>query len=192
MIFFSLDDSCLKITRDAVTEVTILLHANHALLENHDQNVFIRSPSGDVDVNILCLAIFPLHADRIWIDYVAGDHRHILRLNSIDMDEEKKLALLGFHETTGNDYVSSFFRRGKEKSWKILEKFSRFMTMFASLGDTCDLSEEHLELLEEFVCHLYGGKVTRLMHLGTKSIKTFIVLRTKYKTYLYFHLVGDL
>ena len=60
MIFFSLDDSCLKITRDAVTEVTILLHANHALLENHDQNVVIRSPSGDVDVNILCLVIFPL------------------------------------------------------------------------------------------------------------------------------------
>ena len=108
------------------------------------------------------------------------------------MDEEKKLALLGFHATTGNDYVSSFFRRGKEKSWKILEKFSRFMTMFARLGDTWDLSEEHLELLEEFVCHLYGGKVTRLMHLGTKSIETFIVLRTKYKTYLYLHLVGDL
>ena len=92
------------------------------------------------------------------MDYGAGEHRHILRLNSIDMNDEKKLALLGFHAFTGNDYISSFFRRGKEKSWKIVEKYSRFMTMFASLGDTWDLSEANTMLLEEFVCILYGGK----------------------------------
>ena len=60
--------------------------------------------------------MFPLQAERIWIDYGTGDNRKVLKLNSIDMDEEKKLALLGFHAATGNDYVSSFFRRGKEKA----------------------------------------------------------------------------
>ena len=41
------------------------------------------------------------------------------KLNSMDMDDENKLTLLGFHATTGNDYASSFFRRGKEKSWNV-------------------------------------------------------------------------
>ena len=49
-----------------------------------------------------------------------GDHRHILKLNSIDMDDGKKLDLLGFHAAPGNDYVSSFFRQGKEKTWRIV------------------------------------------------------------------------
>ena len=90
----------------------------------------------------------------MWVDYGNGDHRHILKLNSIDMDDEKKFALLGFHTTTGNDYVSSFFRQGKEKSWKIVEKYSRFTTMFANRGNSWEASEEDLKLLEEFVCHL--------------------------------------
>ena len=51
----------------------------------------------------------------MWVDYGIGDHRHILQLNSIDMDDEKKLALLGFHAITGNDYMSFFFRWGKDK-----------------------------------------------------------------------------
>ena len=108
VIYYSLDGACLKVTRDAVTEETqlssnqeeadtkLLLHANHVLHENPNQNVVLRSPSGDVDINILCLAMFPLQADRVWVDYGTGDHRHILKLNSIDMDDEKKLALLGF------------------------------------------------------------------------------------------------
>ena len=121
MIYFSLDDVWLKITQGMVTEETqlssnqeeadteLLLHINHVLHENQNQNVVLRSPSGDLDINILCLAMFPLQAERMWVDYATGDHRHILKLNSIDLDDEKKLALLGFCATTGNDYVSSFF-----------------------------------------------------------------------------------
>ena len=60
--------------------------------------------------------MFPLQAERMWVDYETGDNRHILKLNSINMDDGKKLALLGFHATTGNDYVPSFFHLGKEKS----------------------------------------------------------------------------
>ena len=79
------------------------------------------SPSGDVDINILCLEMFPLRLKECgWTMGGTGDHRHIFKLNSIDMDDEKKLDLLGFHATPGNDYVSSFFRRGKEKTWRIV------------------------------------------------------------------------
>ena len=90
MIIFSLDGTCIKITRNDVAEVAelssnqeeadtkLLLHTNHALLENSNQNIILQSSSGDVDVNILCLGTFSLQSERIWVDYGAGDHRHIL------------------------------------------------------------------------------------------------------------------
>ena len=86
----------------------------------------------------------------MWLNYETGDHRHILKLNwlnSIDKDDENKLALLGFHATTGSDYVSSFFRWRKEELWKTVEKYSRF-TMFSKLGNSWEASEEDLKLLE--------------------------------------------
>ena len=122
VIYFSIDGLCLQIKQERVIEASqlssnqeeadtkVLLHAKHVLHENIDQNVVLRSPSGDIDINILCIAMFPLPAERIWVDYATGDNRKVLKLNTIDMDEEKRLALLGFHAATGNDYVSSFFR----------------------------------------------------------------------------------
>ena len=41
-------------------DTKLLLQANHVLHENQNQNVVLRSKSGDVDINILCLAMFPL------------------------------------------------------------------------------------------------------------------------------------
>ena len=119
---------------------------------------------------MLCLAMFPLQAERTWVDYGTGDHHHILKLNTIDMGDENEMALLGFHATTGNDYVSSFFRRGKEKSRKIVEKYRCFTTMFANLGNSWETSEEDLKLLQEFVFHLYGGKGKSLDELRYKNV----------------------
>ena len=77
MIFLSLDGVCLKITRDMVTEETqlssnqeeadtkLLLHANHVLHENQNQYVVVWLPSGDVNINMVCLAMFPMRAERM-------------------------------------------------------------------------------------------------------------------------------
>ena len=116
---------------------------------------------------------FPLQAEGMWVDYGTGDHCDIFKLNSINTDDEKKLALLGFHASTGNDYVSSFFRRGKEKSWKIVEKYSRFTTMFANLGNSWEASEEDLK------CHLCRGKGKSVDELRYKKFEN--VYRTKNK-----------
>ena len=163
VIYLSTDGVCLQIKQERVIEASqlssnqeeadtkVLLHANHVLHKNIDQNVVLRSPSGDIDINILCIAMFLLQTDRIWIDYGTGDNRKVLKLNSIDMDKEKKLALLGFHAATGNDYVSSFFRRGKEKARKLVEKYSRFKTMFSSLGNSWEINEDNLRVFEEYL-----------------------------------------
>ena len=58
--------------------------------------------------------IFTSQASRIWVDYGSGDHRHVVRLNSVDIEVDKELPRIGFHATTGNDSVPSFFFKEKK------------------------------------------------------------------------------
>ena len=94
------------------------------------------------------------------------------------MDDEKKLALLGFHATTWNYYVPSFFHWGKEKSLKLVEKYSHFMTMFANLGNSWE-AFEGLKLLEEFACHLYRGKGKSVDELRYKKFESIYCTKNK-------------
>ena len=71
-------------------------------------------------------------------------------------EPEVKESLIGFHAFTGNDYVSSFYRKGKGVCWSALEKNPRFLPAFKDLGSTWELAEETFKLLEEYVCVLYG------------------------------------
>ena len=64
--------------------------------------------------------------------------------------------MIGFHAFTGNDYISSFFRKGKTACWKIVEKTSKFVEVFASLGCSWNLQDNVFNGLEEYVCYLYG------------------------------------
>ena len=58
------------------------LHAKHAFNAHSDKAVLIRSPSGDVDNNMLFLAMLQKHANGIYVDF--------------DMLETWKSALVGF------------------------------------------------------------------------------------------------
>ena len=52
--------------------------------------------------------------DKIHIDYGIGKISKILNAASIDTIRELKTALIGLHVFTGNDYISSFFRKSKK------------------------------------------------------------------------------
>lgn len=93
-------------------------------------------------------------------------------LGSIQLAEETCLALIGLHAFSGNDYNSSFFRKGKEKHWNLMRKNSKFMTAFQTLGSSLQLSDTILEDLEEFVCHLYGWKVKNLNEARWKAFRS--------------------
>jgi hypothetical protein len=60
------------------------------------------------------------------------------------------------HAFSGNDYVSSFFRKGKQAVWKAVTKNTAFIDLFSSLGTEVKASEELVRCLEWFVCSLYG------------------------------------
>ena len=76
---------------------------------------------------------------------------------------------MGYHSFTGNDYVSLFFRRGKEKCWQILGK-SRLQSTLSLLEENWTTSDDLLSTLEEYVCQLYGF---RCKNIDTVLYKLF-------------------
>ena len=68
-------------------------------------------------------------------------------------------SLVGIHSCTGCDTVSSFNGRGKVKPLKLMVKHVEYIEAFAELGTSYRVSESLLEVLDKFVCHVYGSKV---------------------------------
>ncbi len=137
-------------------QTQVILHCKHALARYLNQNIILRSPSGDIDITVILIGKCIEEKDRCFIDFGGGKNRKGLWLGDIDMEVNMKECLIGFHAFTGNDYISSFFRKGKEACWKVLESNPKFCKAFQLLGDTWNLTDSVFALLEEFVCFLYG------------------------------------
>jgi hypothetical protein len=84
------------------------------------------------------------------------------------MSTNERDALIAFHAFTGNDYISSFFRKGKSVCWKIIKQHVKFETVFKLLGRSWELSEETFAMLEEFTCCLYGYKQKNVNKVRSK------------------------
>ena len=55
------------------------------------------------------------------------------RLSSIIFEDE--INFVRFHAFTGNDYISSFYGKGKAACFEILQGSSKFQSTFATLGN---------------------------------------------------------
>lgn len=140
-------------------DTKVVLHANAILLDDPDTMVTIRSPSGDTDIVVLAVAHLYPHAHRIVLDDFHGNgQRKWYPLSKVDLDEDIIDALIGFHAFTGNDFVSSFFRKGKNTCFKLLSSSSKFKEAFSLLGSSWDLTDDIFYQLQSFVLHLYGMK----------------------------------
>ena len=100
----------------------------------------------------------------------------LLRLSDIDMTDDEKKCLIGFHAFMGSDYTSAFFRKGKAICWKVLRNNSKFLQTFVTLGDEWMPSESLMNSLEEFVCYPFGsGRLKKInllpFHLFQNSYK---------------------
>ena len=166
-----MDCKCLVITHQSTSEDTslssnqeeadtkVILHCHAILVESSSSIVTLRSPSGDTDIVILAMTLLHEFNDRVILDDGSGKNRKLISLKEISIEEEIIEALIGFHAYTGNDYVSSFFRKGKDTCFKVLEKSSKFQRAFSRLGEDWQLSDELFSKVEEFVCYLYGSRL---------------------------------
>ena len=96
------------------------------------------------------------YKEKIHLDNGAGINRKNIWLVVLQFKDELLDALIGFHSFRGNDYVSSFFRKGKQAWWKVFVSDSKFQTFLSALGACAELSQEIADGMEEFVRRLYG------------------------------------
>ena len=92
---------------------------------------------------------------KIFIDYGNGKNLKAIKLSNVNMATDLKLALVGFHAFTGNDYISSFFTKGKTASWKKMAKDEKYIQGFQEFGMSWKVTQEIFEVLEELVCKMY-------------------------------------
>ena len=146
-------------------DTKVLLHCLHSLTCNPEKNVTVKSPSGDVDITVIMTSKLLNNAERVFLDYGTGVHRKGMWLSDVDMPESEEKCLIGFHAFTGNDCTSSFFRKGKTACWKTVERDSKFVEVFASLGCFWNFQDNVFNGLEEYVCYLYGFRKKDINHV---------------------------
>ena len=166
-IYFSKESHCILLDEEGPRDVEhlksnqeeadtkVILHCLDALI-TPESTVVLRSHSGDTDIMVLAVTLIRNSCEHLFIDYGCGKNRRAIQLSNITMSEREKDALLGFHAFSGNDYISAFFMKGKAVGWKCVQKKERFIEIFSEFGNTSDLNQTVLSLLEEYVCNLYG------------------------------------
>ena len=175
-IIFSFTDSFVEMTSDGVYErpelATTHVEADYMFptyfrLEN---NALIRSRSGDIDIIASLVGQKDL-SDEIYVDNGNGTGRTIIQPSVCELSSDERSALIGFHNFTGNDYVGSFFRKGKKTCWKVAKRKPEFMAFFSSLGLSSDTNEELIAGAEAYVCALYGKM--KLRSVNEARVKIF-------------------
>ena len=165
-IFFSNKRDCMMINEDQAILVPSL-SCNHeeadtklvalvcAANVRQGDPVMVRSSSADIDI----LTLFVSHnfGDiTIYIDNGTGKNRKIINVTSSELSAREKIALIGLHAFSGNDYVSAFFCKGKCAFWKAMLKQSQFLEAFCHLGKELEVTNDLFKVLEKFICFLYG------------------------------------
>ena len=86
-----------------------------------EDNELIRSRSGGIDIVASLVGQTDL-SDEIFVDNGTGTGRKTLQSSLCELSSDERSALIGFHNWTGNDYIGSFFRKGKKTCWKVAKK----------------------------------------------------------------------
>ena len=139
-------------------DTKVVLHAKEVLSSQaREKCVSIRSPSGDTDILVIALGTI-VERSRVLFDYGNGTNRSKIWLDQVMMPTDLRQALIGFHAFSGNDYVSSFFRKGKGTCWDALKDDDVAVEALTQLGEAWELTDGIKNVLEGFVCKLYGSK----------------------------------
>ena len=86
----------------------------------------------------------------------------------MDIESDMVDALIGLHAFSGNDFVSSFFRKGKDATFKLVESSSKFKSTFSRLGIQWELSDTLHAELEAFFCKSDGCKPGTIQDLQSE------------------------
>ena len=92
------------------------------------------------------------------LEIVTGPNLKIIDTSTHDLPVDVTDALPGLHAISGCDTMSCFIGIDKKKCLSILQSNARFLTAMGTLGESTEVEQNTLSVLEEYVCRLYSVK----------------------------------
>lgn len=100
-------------------------------------------------------------SSKIWINISVENHQRYINVNKLYkiLGDSLCKALPCFHAITGCQYTPAFFRKGKVKPFKLLEKSKEYQLAIENIvTDYKEILETTFIKLEKFLCQMYGVK----------------------------------
>jgi hypothetical protein len=139
-------------------DTRVAFHALHTEVENPG-NIVIRCNDNDVLV-IMLSNIHKFKQSRLWLDLGLdyNNSRHYVDLKlTADNLTHFITALAGIYNLSGNDYIPCFYKKGKARPVKLMLSSEEYIRVFSKMGEE-DLTDTDFDVLEQFVCALFGYK----------------------------------
>ena len=114
----------------------------------------------DSDIVLYACYFYLQSKPKIYVRIGCNNRVRVVSIDKIskELGNDCCLALPALHAFTGNDYTSAFYGIGKGKALNILRKSKEYLHTFARFGDSFRFDADLFELIEKFVCCLYGSK----------------------------------
>ncbi|KAL4113704.1 hypothetical protein QTP88_017283 [Uroleucon formosanum] len=142
-------------------DTKIIYHLYHISKEPEKQ-VIIRCNDTDVLIIILGNMYKFINSVNVWLEVglVSTNNLRYIDVSKLflNLGIELSTSLLAFHALTGCDFTPAFYRKGKQKPFKLLEKNTSFQKSLSDLGRSEKISSETFSKVEKFVCQIYGIK----------------------------------
>ena len=156
------------------TDTRVVLYIDYAQKCGF-KNAVIRTP----DTDIFFILLFHAHDFNIeiFLDIGSGKNRQLINvtMKAKNLGKEWCSALMGIYVFTGEDCTSAFKGKGKVNPLKLLMKNPKFHKPFENLGTDWKILDETLDLLEAFVCLMYGyARDTSVNLVRLKCLKKMI------------------
>ena len=105
------------------------------------------------------------------LEFGSGSKEVIYDIDGADIPAELAKALPALHALSGCDSTSSFSGIGKKKCLQVLKSDQRFIEAPCLLGENAAIPNVVLEVIEEYVCLLYG--ITNETSVNVSRYKLF-------------------
>lgn len=117
-------------------------------------------------------------SSHVWIFTGSGNKQRYVDLTKIYEHFGSSLcrSLSGFHAITGCDHNPAFFRKGKQRPFKILQSKPDYQEAFIRFGEPELFNDENTEqnvfnIIEKFICEVYN--VRRVNDVNAARLQLF-------------------
>ena len=136
------------------TDVIIIIYIKYIQTTmSHIKTIKVRAKDSDIFFILLYFA------KSFSIDILMDTGEKLINISHLadNYSQEHIAALLALHAFTGADCTSAFKGKEKIRPMKLLSQNSKFIHIFAAVGLTWTLDDDHIvNGIEEFTCRLYG------------------------------------